>query len=199
MFLACGLMAFAQTELSWTDFPYTASDGNVITQSTSGSATQWTSGTYGTCGVTLKSNSTWLGLSGPGTITNTFSSAVTTVSYKVAGSDPGEAVTVTTNAGTPVVTVSGGCGYIASGNVATCNASPGGTTIIVTSANPFTSITVSHNGAAAMNGSLFTMIYSGVATAIPVSPWAIAILFLVIGTAGYFILRKTAAMNGSPA
>jgi hypothetical protein len=120
MFQICGLFALAQSvELGWTDFPYTASDGNVITGSFSGSASNWTGGTYSTCGVALKANSAWLGMSGPGSMTNTFSMSVTSVSIKIAGSDPGEAITVTTNAGTPTVTVSGGCGYVAGGNVAT--------------------------------------------------------------------------------
>jgi hypothetical protein len=197
LFQICGLLAFAQSvELGWTDFPYTATDGNLITGSYTGSATNWTGGPYSTCGVTTKNNSIWLGQSGAGSMTNTFSMSVTSVSYKITGSDSGEAVTFTTNAGTPTVTVSGGCGYIASSNVATCSGSSGGTTITVSSATPFTSIQVSHNGASGMQGSLVTLVYSGVgggggSSSVPVSPWAILVLFLVISFAGYKILRKT--------
>jgi hypothetical protein len=80
--------------------------------------------------------------------------------------------------------------------VATCTSSPGGTTINVSSTTPFTSIQVSHNGATGMNGSLVTLIYSGVGgggggSSVPVSPWAILALFLVISFAGYKMLRRT--------
>jgi hypothetical protein len=55
---------------------------------------------------------------------------------------------------------------------------------------------VSHNGATGMNGSLVTLIYSGVGgggggSSVPVSPWAILALFLVISFAGYKMLRRT--------
>jgi hypothetical protein len=200
MFLACGLMAFAQVEIGWTDFPFTASDGNVIGASYSGTAVNYTTA-YTNCGVTTKANSVWLGSSGTGVMTNTFSSAVTSVTYRLTATNQGEVLTVTTNAGTPTITLTGGsCGsnWSVSGNVLTdISSAVSGAEVTISSSTPFTSITLSHNGNG--SGTLFTMIYGGAASAIPVSPWTIAILFLVIGTAGYMILRKTAATNASPA
>jgi hypothetical protein len=194
----CVAVVMAQgVELGYSDFPYVASDGNNIGASFSGSYTSYGS-SYSSCavGITTKSGSVWLGNSGVGSMTNTFSQPVTSVTYNITGSDTGETTTFTTNAGTPTVTSIAGCTHTVAGNVLTFTGSGdggsgAGATIEITSSTPFTSITVSHDGVG--SGSLFTLFYGGGSVAsIPVSPWAIAALFLILSFIGYKMLRKPA-------
>ena len=117
------------------------------------------------------------------------------VTYYVTAANTGEVLTVTTNAGTPTITASAGCTYSISGNVLTFTGNGTGGdaagAAITVSGSPFTSITLSHFGNG--SGSLFTMDYTGTggSASVPVSPWAIAALFLVISVAGYKMLRKS--------
>jgi len=196
MLQLCAAVALAQgVELGYDDFPYTASDGNVISASYSGTYTPypnaWTS-----CGVTTKARSIWLGSSDTGTMHNGFSQPVTSVTYNITASNIGETVTVTTNApGTPTITVSAGCDYSVVGNVLTFtgngDSGAAGARITVTSSTPFTTVEMVLDGNG--SGSLVTLEYgSGPVASIPVSPWAIAALFLILSFIGYKMLRKPA-------
>lgn len=185
-------------ELGYADFPYT-SDGVTITLETTGGVSSYSSG-WSDCGstVTTKNGAIWLGYGGGGTITNTFSKTVSSVTYRITAANIGETFTLTTNGGVPSITVDAGCSYGVAGNVLTFSGSDVGAIITVTVANPVTSFTMAHNGVG--GGSLVTLGgYTTGEASVPVSGTAMVVLFLLICAAGIICLRGRSPLAGTPA
>jgi hypothetical protein len=185
-------------ELGYADFPYT-SGGMTITLKTTGGVSSYST-SWSDCGgtVTTKVGAIWLGYGGAGTITNTFSTTVSSVTYRITASNNGETFTVTTNGGVPSITVDAGCSYSVAGNVLSFTGSDVGAIITVTVATPVTSFTMAHNGAG--GGSLVTLGgYTAKEASVPVSGTAMVVLFLLICAAGIICLRGRNPLAGTPA
>ena len=143
-------------EKGFSDFPFTESGVNV-TLSGTGSFTSY-GGQWISCDDTTKGGSIWLG-NGVGTMTNTFSSPVNDLVYKVTASNIGEIMSITTDVGGAITLsyIKGNCpgSFSFNGGQITASGSDVGGSIKVHCANAFQSITYSHNGAGA--GSLYTL------------------------------------------
>ena len=187
-------------QLGYSDFPYTA-DGVTITLATTGNVTSYPD-SWSDCGgtVTTKAGAIWIAQSGiPGTITNTFSPAASSVTYNITASNNGETFTVTTSGEIPSITVDAGCGYSVVGNVLTLTGSDVGATFTVTVSTPVTSVTVAHSGGG--GGSLITLEseYTAGTATVPVSGGSMAVLLLLICAAGTVCLKKRKPPAGAPA
>jgi len=179
------ILAACDSEKGTFDFPFTE-NGITVTGSGTGTFQNYAPG-WSSCGITCKPNCIWIGLSGPGTYTNTFSEPVNNMIYNLTGTDAGEIITITTNAGTPSITYTDGlCPSLwsISGNVITCTGNydsyVSGGRFLITSTSNFTSVTFSHPGT--LNGTVVTMCFDQVLNPpdpeVPVSNWA---LFIGIG------------------
>ena len=145
-------------EKGYYDFPFTES-GLTVTLSGTGSFTNYNNSAFTSCNVTTKDSSIWVG-NGVGTMTNTFSSPVNDLIYKITATGQGEIMTITTDVGGAVTLsyVNGNCASNFNFNGGQISVNSGGNEggeIKVHCANAFQSITYSHNGAAA--GSLYTL------------------------------------------
>ncbi len=176
-----GTLAACDNEKGTFDFPFTQ-NGITVTGSGTGSFINYAPG-WASCGIACKPDCIWIGYLGAGTYTNTFSSPVNNMLYNFTGTDAGEIITITTDAGTPSITYTDGTcpeNFTISGNVITCIASPdyyvAGGRILVSSTSDFTSITFSHPGT--LNGTVMTMCFDQAIKTVPVSNWA---LFIGIG------------------
>lgn len=180
------------------DFPFTE-NGITVDGSGTGSYVNYEPG-WPSCDLFCKANCMWIGFGGPGTYTNTFSTPVNDMIYKLTGTDPYEVMTITTNNGTASITyVDGSCpqSWTIAGNVITCISYSGGYggeggMFQVHSSSDFTSITFSHNGEA--NGTVLTMCFDKVLepVATPISNWALLIGGILIVTFVAFRYRRIA-------
>jgi hypothetical protein len=174
-------LAACNNEKGTYDFPFTL-NGITVTGSGTGTFINYAPG-FTSCGISCKPDCIWIGYLGPGTYTNTFSAPVNNMLYNLTGTDEGEIITISTNAGTASITyVDGTCPELfdITGNVITCIGSAGyyvsGGRFLVTSTSDFTEITFSHPGT--MNGTVITMCFDQAIKTVPVSNWA---LFIGIG------------------
>ena len=145
-------------EKGYYDFPFTES-GLTVTLSGTGSFTNYNNSAFTSCNVTTKDSSIWVG-NGVGTMTNTFSSPVNDLIYKITATGQGEIMTITTDIGGAVTLsyVNGNCASNFNFNGGQISVNSGGNEggeIKVHCANAFKSITYSHNGSSA--GSLYTL------------------------------------------
>lgn len=176
------VLAACDSEKGTFDFPFTE-NGITVTGSGTGSFINYEPG-WPSCDINCKPNCIWIGYGGPGTYTNTFSQPVNNMLYNLTGTDVGEIITITTNAGTLSITYTDGtCPsyWNISGNVMTCIGQgyygAGGRFLIHSTSN-FTSVTFSHPGT--LNGTVITMCFDQVLapSEVPISNWA---LFIGLG------------------
>jgi len=176
-------LAACASEKGTFGFPFTE-NGITVNGSGTGSFINYADG-FTSCGIACKPDCMWIGLGGPGTYTNTFSQPVNNMIYNMTGTDNGEIITITTNAGTLSISyIDGECPNLwnISGNVITCigdyDYNVSGGRFLIHSTSDFTSITFSHPGT--LNGTVITMCFDQVLEPVqtPVSNWA---LFIGIG------------------
>lgn len=130
-------------------FPTTV-NGITISLSNTGSVTNY-GANWPSCG--LSAGPMWVGSSGAFTQTYTFSQPVNNVNYVITAASGGEAFTFNVGSGTLSTSQCGGtCPFSQVGNTFTCLGNDDGTTVILSSSTPYTSITVT--GAGGSNGSL---------------------------------------------
>jgi hypothetical protein len=175
------VLAACLSEKGTFDFPFT-DNGITVTGTGTGSFQDYAPG-FTSCNISCKPNCVWIGYGGPGTYTNTFSQPVNNMLYNLTGTDEGEVITITADAGTLTITYTDGTcpeDFSITGNVITCIGEPetnaAGGRFLVTSTSNFTSVTFSHPGT--LNGTVITMCFDQVIESVPVSNWA---LFIGIG------------------
>jgi len=182
-------------EKGYSDFPFTENEITVEFSHT-GSAIEY-SNIYSNCGITTISGSIHLGRGNSvGSFTNSFSSPIYSVVYNITAADNGEVITVNVSDGTPVIEIiETNCpdNWTISGNTLSAPGAVAGGRVKFSSTEPFTSITVSHNGAA--NGCLFTLcadsLGSGEPTPVPLSPAAILVSLLLITGFTLYVFRRS--------
>jgi len=130
-------------------------NGNTITSSSSGDVTNFP-GIYTSCGV--GSGPVWVGATTGGAYSHNynFSIAVTSLTFVISASNPGENYTFLANNGiTTSSQCAGSCPFTQTGNTFVVTSGwDTGTTIVVNSTLPFTSINISGNIPPATAGSL---------------------------------------------
>ncbi|WP_298390550.1 T9SS type B sorting domain-containing protein [Hydrotalea sp.] len=145
-----------QYEKGYADFPFTF---NQITVSAygSGSYVDYDNAWSG-CGVATKAGSIWLGAFGPASFTNVFSQAVNDMVYNINAADTAETFTFSVNRGNVKIIILSGCAdkWTIVGNQLICKGVNAGVRIQVHASEPFTNVTIEHNGL--MDGSLVTMV-----------------------------------------
>lgn len=148
--LASPFKSFAQCACTPTSAFPTTVNGITITLSNTGSVTNY-GANWPSCG--LSAGPMWVGSAGPFTQTYTFSSPVNNVNYVITAASGGEAFTFSVGSGVISTSQCGGtCPFSQVGNTFTCLGGNDGTTVILSSSTPYTSITVT--GAGGSNGSL---------------------------------------------
>ncbi len=148
--LALPFKSFAQCACTPTSAFPTTVNGITISLSNTGSVTNY-GANWPSCG--LSAGPMWVGSAGAFTQTYTFSQPVNNVNYVITAASGGEAFTFNVGSGTLSTSQCGGtCPFTQVGNTFTCLGNDDGTTVILSSSTPYTSITVS--GAGGSNGSL---------------------------------------------
>lgn len=145
-----------QYEKGYADFPFTHHQ-ITVTAYGSGSYVAYDNA-WSSCAVATKAGSIWLGAFGPATYTNTFSQAVNDMVYNINAADSTEAFSFSTNRGNVQITILSGCSdkWSILGNRLICKGVNAGARIQVHATEPFTQVTIAHNGL--MDGSLITMV-----------------------------------------
>ena len=182
-------------EKGYSDFPFTE-NGITVEFSHTGSVTSYLYG-FSNCGITTAPGSIHLAQgSNVGSFTNSFSSPIYSVVYNITAADNGEEITVNVSDGTPVIEIiETDCPYnwTISGNTLSVPGSMAGGRVKFSSTEPFTSITVSHNGAA--NGCLFTLCADSLGSSepapIPLSPSAVLVGLLLITGFTLYVFRRS--------
>ena len=130
-------------------FPTTV-NGITISLSNTGSVTNY-GANWPSCG--LSAGPMWAGSAGPFTQTYTFSQPVNNVNYVITAASGFESFSFSVGAGVLSTSQCGGtCPFTQVGNTFTCNGNDDGTTVVLSSTMPYTSITVTGPGGS--NGSL---------------------------------------------
>ncbi|WP_068242740.1 T9SS type B sorting domain-containing protein [Hydrotalea flava] len=155
IFFSAGAQSF-QFEKGFADFPFTYNN-IAVTSFGSGSFVDY-GAAWSSCGVATKPGSIWLGAYGPASFTNTFSQGVNDMVYNINAADTTETFTFSVNRGNVQISILSGCAdkWTIAGNQLTCKGVDAGTCIQVHASEPFTNVTIEHNGL--MDGSLVTLV-----------------------------------------
>ncbi|WP_288073292.1 T9SS type B sorting domain-containing protein [Hydrotalea sp.] len=156
VFFSAGAQSF-QFEKGFADFPFTYNN-ITVTSFGSGSFVDY-GAAWSSCGVAIKPGSIWLGAYGPASFTNTFSQGVNDMVYNINAADTTETFTFSVNRGNVQISILSGCAdkWTIAGNQLICKGINAGARIQVHASEPFTNVTIEHNGL--MDGSLIIMVF----------------------------------------